>query len=240
MIPILFLCFNRLDFTKQSLDAIEKHTKGYKLYIVDNGSNDGTREYLMERKFKGNFEIWFTSENSGVDRPMNWFYEVTEGQYLAKVDNDTIVPPGWLDKLKEDIEGLDIVGASHHTMSKSALYNMKRAADTGKPFLCSCVGGSGILYRRDIHDRCGLIDTDYDNAGILDCWSNFITRHSSAGNLKIAMSPLWVDLLDMDDHFKRRSVYGEYDTAIAEARTKGFDEAKEIIRGRLNACKNEI
>lgn len=236
MIPILFLCFNRLDFTRQALDAIEKNTKGYKIFIVDNGSTDGTREYLMERKFKGDFEVCFTSENSGVDRPMNWFYEVTEGaECLVKVDNDTIVPPGWLDKLKADIDGYDIVGASHHTMSKAALHNMEQAEKAGKPFPCSCVGGSGILYRRDIHDRYGMIDTDYDNAGILDCWSNFITRHSNAGNLKIAMSPLWVDLLDMEDHFVRRSVYGDYDAAIAAARTKGFDEAKEIIRGRL--CK---
>ena len=48
MVSIIVLCYNQLDYTKQCVDSILKHTAypNYELILVDNCSQDDTADYL--------------------------------------------------------------------------------------------------------------------------------------------------------------------------------------------------
>ena len=48
-IDLVFITYNRLDYTKKSLASIlADPTEEFNLYIWDNASTDGTREYLKD------------------------------------------------------------------------------------------------------------------------------------------------------------------------------------------------
>jgi len=61
----IILCYNRLEYTKLCLDTfIEYAPKNHAMSIVDNGSTDGTREYLKERfKDAPNVHLEFPDTN---------------------------------------------------------------------------------------------------------------------------------------------------------------------------------
>src|SRR5438270_468441 len=45
---IIILCCNEADYTRQCLESVVRHTRRpYELILVDNGSTDGTAEYLQ-------------------------------------------------------------------------------------------------------------------------------------------------------------------------------------------------
>src|SRR5438874_2487010 len=45
---IIILCCNEVDYTRQCLESVVRYTRRpYELILVDNGSTDGTAEYLQ-------------------------------------------------------------------------------------------------------------------------------------------------------------------------------------------------
>ena len=67
---IIILTYNCLDKIKQCLNSIYKHTKqDFSIFIVENNSKDGTREYVKEIvKTKNN--IYLSLRNHLLSR---WF-----------------------------------------------------------------------------------------------------------------------------------------------------------------------
>lgn len=104
MIPdvdILFLTYNRLNYTKQALNQLisAKSTVNFRVFILDNSSTDGTKEYLKTFASQ-NVSILFSPINLGNAKSMNFFWQrISTAPLLAKVDNDTLVPDYWIDHL---------------------------------------------------------------------------------------------------------------------------------------------
>jgi len=49
LVSIIILCCNQVEYTRQCLESVLRHTRPpYELVLVDNGSTDGTAEYLAE------------------------------------------------------------------------------------------------------------------------------------------------------------------------------------------------
>jgi glycosyltransferase involved in cell wall biosynthesis len=107
MIPeVLYITFNRLSYTKQTLPLLFERTKvPFKLTIWDNGSTDGTVEYLEQLKDKHQIRrIMFNKINMGITPVTNMFWNSVETEVVGKIDNDTEVCENWLEKLMEYIE----------------------------------------------------------------------------------------------------------------------------------------
>ena len=103
-VDIIIPVHNRLELTKQTLESLIKNTHPdlYQLYIVDDLSNDGTREYLQ--KHENIFPIFFNETNIGPGASRNMVCDfITHKQhrskYLYHSDNDVFFTPGWLDRL---------------------------------------------------------------------------------------------------------------------------------------------
>ena len=157
-IPILMITWNRLEYTKKAIKSIRENTyHPYILWIWDNGSTDGTVEYLQSIK-EENTTIRFRSTNHGLVPPMNAFFdEFKDNKYVAKVDNDTIVSPFWLTKLKDVMEDVPLfviqadhyLGLQYKLENNHQFYNELASIDyrEEKLYLFPHGGGSGILIR---------------------------------------------------------------------------------------------
>ncbi|MGE3804185.1 MAG: glycosyltransferase [Gemmataceae bacterium] len=100
---IIILCWNELDYTRQCLESVLRHTRRpYELLLVNNGSSDGTRAFLEEiRQLSGpeRVVVIHNESNLGFAAGCNQGLQASRGSYLILLNNDTIVTEGWLDGL---------------------------------------------------------------------------------------------------------------------------------------------
>ncbi len=121
-VSLLFPAFNRLEFTKQSWAALMANTDWSlvsEFHVYDDGSTDGTKEWLIEQSTSGHAvpdEVYARFHRSAFHSPMgvtlDWI-RISESPLLAKLDNDTIYPPGWLNvamRVMEHCPDLDMLG----------------------------------------------------------------------------------------------------------------------------------
>ncbi len=94
---------NALDDVKACLASVTENTpEGSMLYIVNDGSDGPTTGYL--REFSSAHESCTLLENSaaeGYTRAANKGLRASTADYAVLLNSDTIVPPGWLEKLLE-------------------------------------------------------------------------------------------------------------------------------------------
>lgn len=113
-VNICMITYNRLNFTKQAIQSLLEHTDyPYVLTVVDNGSRDGTPDYLMEMEARGTIKNLVLLENNlGVAKAANigWVLEPEASHYL-KLDNDIVIQKdGWLSQMVAVAERIPQVG----------------------------------------------------------------------------------------------------------------------------------
>jgi glycosyl transferase family 2 len=107
MVEILFCTHNRLAFTQKTLELLIANTNWDLvdgLHLYDDHSTDGTSEYLRERltslagsKTLGCPAKLVCQRFGGPVAIMKRFIQDVQPDLFAKIDNDTAVPPYWLD-----------------------------------------------------------------------------------------------------------------------------------------------
>jgi GT2 family glycosyltransferase len=134
---LIVLCCNELEYTRLCLESVLRHTRSpYELIVVDNGSGDGTSDYLqMLAGGSGGVSPRILSNNHGADAPRalsrvevirndtnlgfpagcNQALARCRGDYIVFLNNDTILTPDWLDGLvaaaRRDWPAVGLVGA---------------------------------------------------------------------------------------------------------------------------------
>jgi len=97
--------FNRLRTIKAVLKALEKQTlplKDFEVIIIDDGSTDGTLEFLKGYRGPLNLKVDSTGLPSGVygtPKAMNQGIKLSEGKYLVFLDSDMVPRHDALEKL---------------------------------------------------------------------------------------------------------------------------------------------
>lgn len=116
-VEILYLAWNRLEYTGLSWHMLMANTDWdivRKLTVYDDGSEDGTLEYLREHI--ADCPVTAELRESDLRSPpaiMNHFLETRRAPFFAKIDNDILVPPGWLKagmQVMRDEPALDLLG----------------------------------------------------------------------------------------------------------------------------------
>lgn len=198
-VDILFLAKNRREYTEEALRQLEKNTNWdlvSQLIIYNDGSEDSRpKEPLYTRS-----PLYMDTDLGGPVAVMNHFIGApalfTRAPWFAKIDNDTIVPPGWLDACTAiaETDNVDLIGIE-------ARYCEHRPMDvTRPPMLCTQqlivnyptvpypmikyrrtdhVGGIG-LFRRSVFEThplptpngtyYGFTEWQWANPDVRKCW----------------------------------------------------------------------
>ena len=96
---IIILNWNTKELLKNCIDSVQKNTKYYEVIIVDNGSTDGSVDYLKSIEKNEYIKVVYNGKNLGYAKANNIGANLAAGKYLCFLNSDIIVGANWLDEM---------------------------------------------------------------------------------------------------------------------------------------------
>ena len=196
--------WNRLEYTKLAIQSVLTQTyTDFILHIVDNGSEDGTPEYLKTLD-DPRIQITLWDKNKGLSEATNFAWIGNNSKYVGRVDNDTILPADWLARMVEAHESYDNFGfiAGMHFTQKHLMDLKPNITEHNgiriweKPY----VGGCAFLIKREDYDRFGEIGSGVMFQSRVMGLSDYQIKFSDAGKVNGYIFPFsWVDHMEHPD-----------------------------------------
>ncbi|MBU1111130.1 glycosyltransferase [Patescibacteria group bacterium] len=102
-VSVAFATYNRLEVLTEMLGALfaqDFPQNEYEILVTDDGSADGTREYLQSVAKRSPVDFKFHSqEQAGPAKARNWGIRQARGEIVAFTDDDCIPPHDWLSRI---------------------------------------------------------------------------------------------------------------------------------------------
>ena len=170
--------YNGLSFMEPCFEALEKQTtKDFKILVVDNGSTDGSVEWLKEREIPS----IFLPENTGFSGAVNVGIRAADTPYVILLNNDTKVAPHYVEALERAMDRSEKIFSVSSKMIQ--MYHPDLMDDAGDMYsvlgwafqrgvgrpeklykkscrvFTACAGAA--IYRREFLEKTGLFDEEH-------------------------------------------------------------------------------
>jgi GT2 family glycosyltransferase len=184
-LSIIVVSFNTRELTRACLASVYRHpsSRPFEVLVVDNDSTDGSAAMIREAFPLA--RLIANNENVGFARANNQAHLLCRGEYLMLLNSDAEVLPGALDALIDYLDGhpgVGVVGSRmlypdgrfQHSCSRfptlrhlfcayflgwhSAWYPRARLE---RAMPVDTVIGAGLMIRKAVADRLGLMDPDF-------------------------------------------------------------------------------
>lgn len=181
MVSIIIVNYNGLRDIKTCLSSVfDQSYLSFEVIVIDNGSSDSSVEFI-ENNYP-QVKIIKNKKNLGFAKANNQGFDVSIGEFIATLNNDTEVDKDWLRELvsammdDEDIGmcGSRIMFYKHRDIINSIGITVSvtgYAYDTaiGEPFSekfsrkmeIFCPSAAAALYRRKMIEEIGFFDEDF-------------------------------------------------------------------------------
>lgn len=94
LISVLMPVYNCAEYVQDAINSILEQThKNIELIVIDDGSNDQTRDKVKEIKDIDSRIILLEKEHGGIASCLNDGLEIASGEYIARMDGDDISLP---------------------------------------------------------------------------------------------------------------------------------------------------
>jgi GT2 family glycosyltransferase len=126
-VSVVVITFDNRDYNEACLRSLGERTDwpNLELIFVDNGSTDGTADWLAEeeRRTPCLLRVIRNAENRGFAAAANQGLSAATGEFLCLLNNDTVVTRGWLSALVAHLQRnprLGMVGPSTNEIANEA------------------------------------------------------------------------------------------------------------------------
>ena len=180
-VDVIIVNYNGRHFLQDCLPSLGAQTfRDFETFVVDNGSTDDSVQFV-----RVNFpwvRVIALEQNLGFSGGNNFAIKKTTGEFIALLNNDTVVEPSWLEELMQAMRarpdagicasrilyiaqpGILYAAGDSYTAYGSAFRRgdkepiAGRFEQAGEVFsACACAA----LYRRSMLEEVGLFDEDF-------------------------------------------------------------------------------
>lgn len=181
VLSVVVPTFNGLAFTRMALESVlaDHPALPYEIVVVDNGSSDGTPEYLSTLSGRvPHVHVLRNGSNRGFATAINQGVDAARGDILVFLNNDTVVPPGCLARLGAHLSDATIgvagpatnrcgneaeVPIDYGTYDELITFAERRArVERGRVFDLPVAMMFCAALRRDVYQAVGPLDERFE------------------------------------------------------------------------------
>jgi glycosyltransferase involved in cell wall biosynthesis len=192
-VSILLTCYNHLRFLPAALDGVRTQTfSDFEILALDDGSTDGTREWLTEQaKTEPRMRLIFNEKNLGTYATLNVGLAEAKGEFIAILNDDDLWAPEKLARQVEMMDAIPKIGIVHvgGWFIDDDGNRHPDPAPLGFPYPRTRRGDiltdlidhnqmitSSVLVRRAAFEQCGEFNTALFGSGDWEMWLRIARR----------------------------------------------------------------
>lgn len=164
--------WNRVDLTRLCLTSLlEKTAPGYGLTVVDNGSTDGTQNFLQTlAEAHPHMRMRLLQRNMGVAVASNLAWDdATDADFYIKLDNDVeVFDPQWLNRLMSMLDNNPRLGMAGYQLCEKHEGTPLTLHDGTTAREVACCNGACACIPRAVHERLGFWNEGFGRYGYED------------------------------------------------------------------------
>ena len=194
-VSIIVPVYNQLPYTLMCLSALAEQECSFpfEVIVMDDCSSDRSPGLLPDVH---GLRYYRNVENLGFNRNCNRGAELAKGKYIAFLNNDTKVLPGWLQALRNTFDAHDMVGvvgsklifpdgrlqeAGGIIWEDASGWNWGRLHDPDHPRFnfvrdVDYVSGASLMVPRELFHSLGQFSDTLENSYYEDTWLAFAAR----------------------------------------------------------------
>jgi glycosyltransferase involved in cell wall biosynthesis len=162
----MLVTHNRARYTSLTLPRLlETCPEGSRVWVWHNGSDRDVLDVIDQHRGHPRLHrVHHSPENVGLRPALNWLWTEAEGEFLSKVDDDSLMEPGWVEHLMQAHHawsGFGVLGSWRFPEEDwdEALASRKIAEMHGVRILRNhWVQGSGHMFRRSLVGELGALE----------------------------------------------------------------------------------
>ena len=180
IVSLILPTYNSSRFLEELLNSLKKQTfKDYELIIIDDCSQDNTREILKKKGYK----FFKNEKRMGCTKTLNKAITISKGNFIFRLDHDMVYDSNCIKEMVKTITSNKDVGIagsrSYYYKNKNKIRSFgayinlvtsktkvigKDKVDNGQ-FDCikeiNSIGGGNMMIKREVFNQIGLYSEDY-------------------------------------------------------------------------------
>jgi GT2 family glycosyltransferase len=239
-VSIIVVSYNNLEYLKLCLQSIFEYSNypNDEVIVVDNGSKDGSAEYLREMEERGKIKAILNPLNLGFAKANNQGIQISSGEYVILLNDDTVVTQNWISRLLRHLNspGVGMVGPVTNEIGNeakiqtgySSLDEMRKWAmehtrkNRNKYFEIKMLALFCVAFKKSLLDEIGVLDERFEIGMFED--DDFSLRLKEAGYKTICAEDVFIH------HFGKVS----FKKMEGEEYQKLFDKNRELFEIKWN------
>ena len=183
-VAVVIPTYNRKHLTERAVQSVLNQTvTPNEIYVVDDGSTDGTSEYISSNYKQVRVRA---QPHQGVSSARNTGIDASTSDWICFLDSDDTWHPA---KLEKQLKTVDITKnklvshtqeawCRHGTYVKVPSKYRKKGGDIFNECVRHCaIGPSTTMIHRGVFDACGLFDPGYEACEDYELWLRISSKY---------------------------------------------------------------
>lgn len=181
LVSVVLPTYNHLKFLPQAVQSVLAQTfHNFELIIVNDGSTDGTKEYL-DTLNNPRIRV-IHQENKRLPGALNTGFQAAQGELLTWVSSDNYCSPVFLEALVGALQAFPEAGFAYSMFAwideQDRITRLNQNDNlTYRRLLSSNPGIASFMYRRECHEEVGWYAPELEGAEDWDMWLRILEHY---------------------------------------------------------------